>query len=194
MQHIPIMNEKRTYKNLIRWAFGWKTLSSDPKHDSPLEQYKSNLRRFFSRLTFATVIAFFVWAVFFAKKNPINIKAAYAFLFWGLFFFYYVVLRTPFRSGMKVNAARLLLDTILCAAYFICSFSLIYSLLKTSKCNSDIFDHLYFSTVTFSTLGYGDIHPSEASQGYAALEAILGNLHLGIIVGATFAAIAKPRK
>lgn len=49
-----------------------------------------------------------------------------------------------------------------------------------------ITDYLYFSAVTFSTLGFGDFSPSPNARLIAAIEAIFGNLHLGIIVGAIF--------
>lgn len=41
---------------------------------------------------------------------------------------------------------------------------------------------LYFSVVTFSTLGYGDYHPSEAAQGAAATEAMVGYVLMGLLV------------
>jgi len=47
-------------------------------------------------------------------------------------------------------------------------------------------DAVYFSAVTFSTLGYGDFRPCEVARIWAAGQAILGNLHLGLIVGAAF--------
>ena len=42
---------------------------------------------------------------------------------------------------------------------------------------------LYFSIVTWTTLGYGDYHPSESIRLHAALEALLGYIYLGIIIG-----------
>lgn len=42
---------------------------------------------------------------------------------------------------------------------------------------------LYFSTVTFTTLGYGDFHPAEGTRGVAALESMVGFLFLGFFVG-----------
>jgi len=50
-------------------------------------------------------------------------------------------------------------------------------------------DAIYFATVTFSTLGYGDFSPASGSRWLGATLAILGNLHLAAIVGAIFATI-----
>ena len=41
----------------------------------------------------------------------------------------------------------------------------------------------YFSIVTFTTLGYGDMQPRPEMRLYAAFEALLGYLYLGLIVG-----------
>jgi Ion channel len=41
---------------------------------------------------------------------------------------------------------------------------------------------LYFSAVAFTTLGYGDLIPSEATRFVAALEALWGYFTLGIVV------------
>lgn len=42
---------------------------------------------------------------------------------------------------------------------------------------------LYFSLVTWTTLGYGDLQPMRELQLLAALEAFLGYTYLGLIVG-----------
>ena len=42
---------------------------------------------------------------------------------------------------------------------------------------------IYFSTVTWTTLGYGDIKPGEKSQIFAATEAVTGLIHMGLFVG-----------
>lgn len=43
-------------------------------------------------------------------------------------------------------------------------------------------DCLYFSSVTFTTLGYGDFHPSPENRFWACFEALLGYASLGIVV------------
>jgi hypothetical protein len=48
------------------------------------------------------------------------------------------------------------------------------------------FDYLYFSTITFSTLGYGDIHPiSTIGQVLSCLEVCSGFLMFGILLTLT---------
>lgn len=47
---------------------------------------------------------------------------------------------------------------------------------------SDMKTGLYFSTVTFTNLGYGDFRPSPDGQFFAAFEAILGYIMLGIFL------------
>jgi len=42
---------------------------------------------------------------------------------------------------------------------------------------------LYFSTVTFSTLGYGDFNPTKAARGLAAFQSLMGYVTLGVLIG-----------
>lgn len=46
------------------------------------------------------------------------------------------------------------------------------------------FDYLYFSYVTFTTLGYGDIQPLGICKAIGVSEAVLGYIFLGALVGA----------
>ncbi|MBA7699284.1 hypothetical protein ES703_107975 [subsurface metagenome] len=62
---------------------------------------------------------------------------------------------------------------------------------RTGIINSEgsvVKDHdscLYFSAVTFTTLGYGDFRPTEQGRGIAAAEAIVGYIFLGLAIGTT---------
>jgi hypothetical protein len=53
---------------------------------------------------------------------------------------------------------------------------------------------LYFSLVTWTTLGYGDLVPIEATRLYAASEAMLGYLYLGIFVSVLYKALSFKAK
>ena len=44
-------------------------------------------------------------------------------------------------------------------------------------------DAAYFSIVTFTTLGYGDFQPVAAYRMVAAIEALIGYVYLGLLVG-----------
>lgn len=47
-------------------------------------------------------------------------------------------------------------------------------------------DAVYFSIVTWTTLGYGDFQPSEASRGWAAFEALCGSFFSAIYIAFVF--------
>lgn len=47
----------------------------------------------------------------------------------------------------------------------------------------DIKDAIYFSIVTWTTLGYGDFQPTQDARIWASIEALLGYVYLGILVG-----------
>lgn len=52
---------------------------------------------------------------------------------------------------------------------------------------------IYFSTVTFTTLGYGDFQPVATLRLVAAGEALLGYLFLGLLVGAALQTVSRAR-
>ena len=107
-----------------------------------------------------------------------------------------VVLLTS--RDFQPDPLRLAFDTLVSLIFTIFAFAYLYrglGISLTSCCTGagSVSDHIYFSAVTFSTLGYGDFRPCPASRPWAALQAILGNLHLGLIVGSAFFAVQKRR-
>ncbi|MGB0508089.1 MAG: ion channel [Pikeienuella sp.] len=117
---------------------------------------------------------------------------AYLLALVSVLYFLFVVVGVIFLSTdqFSPDPRRLAIDTVLSIVFTILSFSLIYrfngiSLNLACEVN-DSADIIYFSTVTFSTLGYGDFRPCPDSRPFAALQAIIGNLHLGLIVGCAF--------
>lgn len=100
-----------------------------------------------------------------------------------------IILRTS--STFSPQPFWLLIETIISIVFCILAFAVLYRFLGISydgKCPNDhkVTDYIYFSTVTFSTLGYGDFRPCEPARLYAAFHAIFGNMHLGMIVGSAF--------
>lgn len=68
-----------------------------------------------------------------------------------------------------------------CAAFYI-SYGL-----NGTGCVTDPAEAFYFSTVSFSTLGFGDLTPEEGlSRAVAAGEAVVGNLHLALFAASAF--------
>ena len=111
----------------------------------------------------------------------------------SLFYFSTVVVAVLFLTShdFRVAPVRLAKDTLVSICFIILSFALLYRKLGISlsaDCDRKFteIDTLYFSAVTFSTLGYGDFRPCEAARLIASSEALIGNLHLGLIVGSGF--------
>lgn len=126
--------------------------------------------------------------------------ATFLLLGFGLWFFAATVLRVLFlasrRQDFRLKLERLWRDTLLSMLLNIASFALLYQLLGVTDpdkaLTSQWQDLIYFSTVTFSTLGYGDFQPAPAARLWAGFEAVIGNLHLGIFVGSVLL-IAKAK-
>ena len=138
------------------------------------------------------------------SESPFRNYTAIAFSILGFWYFIWVVIAAPFRKyfiltpssiteDSSVDPLRLLIDAIISSAFLIMVFALFYRIVGTIPPGTPL-DNIYFSAVTFSTLGFGDIRPHPNAQAFAAIEAIIGNLHLGIIVGSTFAGIAGANK
>jgi len=173
------------YKNWPDFFLGRKTNPSDPQ---------SNWRRYHNRICQGVTIVLLGEALYAMLSGgngiDVNIWTAIFLSANAFWFFYWVVILPPFRNGASVDPARLLFDTVVSTIYMIAVFSLWYRIFGIAPEHSAL-DTLYFSAVTFSTLGYGDFKPMPSAQAFAAIQAILGNLHLGMIVGATFAATQK---
>ena len=88
------------------------------------------------------------------------------------------------RGAAYVRLTALLLVSL------ILSFAVLYKALGPTAFNTvapdgpHTLDYLYFSVVTFTTLGYGDISPLGIARGFAALEAILGFIFTPILIAA----------
>ncbi|EMN7409106.1 potassium channel family protein [Vibrio parahaemolyticus] len=60
----------------------------------------------------------------------------------------------------------------------------------------DVYDSLYFSIVTWTTLGYGDFQPSESIRIWAGAQAMLGTLFTPLFLAAILFSVelSKPKK
>jgi len=111
---------------------------------------------------------------------------------WAVTFFMLMVITIPFLAfqGNAPSPWRLFVDALTSISLTILSFSMLYRWLEVTGPDGLVArsaaDNLYFSMVTFSTLGYGDFRPTEGARLIAAFQSIIGDLHLGIFVGAAF--------
>lgn len=79
----------------------------------------------------------------------------------------------------------LIVIMVICIPLFLAEFALIFAqlgIIGPDNTPTRPMDYLYFSIVTFTTLGYGDFRPSEAARPFAAMEALLGYVMLGLFV------------
>jgi Ion channel len=68
-------------------------------------------------------------------------------------------------------------------------FAMVYKTLGLVEGNAMVkrpLDFLYFSMVTWTTLGYGDLKPSLDSRMFAASEALLGYIFMGLYIAVIF--------
>lgn len=92
-----------------------------------------------------------------------------------------------FRNDIK-PLIRLIYSGIWIAVSMPLIFSLLYAAAEIQgKCIlglESLWEALYFSYVSFTTLGYGDLQPVGICRAFAALEAVVGYISLGGFVGA----------
>lgn len=159
------------------------------------------MRRMMSRYAVILILALTVFVVveLWSSKYPdeiILVIAIYSTVY-SILYFIIVIVIVPFLSSedFVLNPFRLFTDGVISICLVVLSFSTAYYYLgieASFEKSPSIVDHVYFSAVTFSTLGFGDFRPSESARLLAAFQAIIGNLHLGIIVGAAFLAASLP--
>lgn len=70
--------------------------------------------------------------------------------------------------------------------YVILSFSFLYSVVGVYEMDGhiayDYWSNIYFSTITWTALGYGDMYPSVESRKYVMLEVFVGYIHMSLLV------------
>lgn len=170
-----------------------------------------------SGIVTATALLFLLFEKTWQLDQRVTAFAAWVFAGLAIAYFAYVILYTLYLSAKDANfdenAVRLARNTALSVLMSVATFALLYASLGLDppECGPDLrlalpgpidlsaswskcpapraIDHIYFSMVTFSTLGFGDFTPGPDARIVAGLHAILGNLHLGIFVGIALIAI-----
>jgi hypothetical protein len=68
-----------------------------------------------------------------------------------------------------------------------------FGLVAGGKNITDAKDFLYFSIITWTTTGYGDIVPASQTRLLAATEALFGYVGFGLYIALVFHAMSRPR-
>lgn len=97
-------------------------------------------------------------------------------------------------DGLLRHAAVAALDV----ALLLCAFAAVYHVLgiqdntgPAGRVSRDYADALYYSVVTFTTLGYGDFYPRGVGRVLAGIEALTGYVILGLLAS-TAASVLSP--
>lgn len=156
-------------------------------HDSA-DTPGSNGRRYLGRIAWIMIGVILVWSLL---GGPFRWVLAITFVIFGVILFsikiLVVLLLLPSKEFLP-NRLRLLGDVVLSSLFFMTSFGYMFQLAEIQYTIGEglptIWDGYYFAVVTFSTLGYGDFAPSQNARLPAAILAVLGNVHLGLLAGA----------
>lgn len=177
----------------IEWLLGMRA-SSTPG---------SNARRIFSRIIAISAGYLLIEGLLLGGNVPalsLNLWQATIACLGALLYFSVICYWLLFlaRPNYAPNPIRLVNDILNSGVFTILSFSAIYrigGLVDTLSLEtvSNARDAVYFSAVTFSTLGFGDFRPAANIRLVASLQALIGNLHLGLLAGAVFYALSVGR-
>jgi hypothetical protein len=100
---------------------------------------------------------------------------------------------TVFRNNHEYMILPEILKMLLSVYVTIIGFASIYKdaglLHGANEITHQSIDALYFSLVTWTTLGYGDLQPTESIKLLAALEAMLGTLFIPLLLAAIIFAL-----
>lgn len=99
--------------------------------------------------------------------------------------------------GERRNLGSVLIIALMWVTSVTYYFAIIYravGVVSDGRIVRDFGDAMYFSIVTWTTLGYGDITPSEAARPFAAAEAALGYVVMALLIAALVAALQDHRR
>jgi len=132
-------------------------------------------------LTYCAVLLWFQWAV------PIPTAAAGVLLVVVSITAVIPFLGTTIvtvRRRLDARALLMLLLTIPALQIWFATMYTILGLQQDGEVVRDTGTALYFSVVTWTTLGYGDLAPTPAARCVAAIEALLGYITMGVLIAA----------
>lgn len=138
----------------------------------------------------ASVILFFSAVSVLGSEGRSSAVYIYLFVIW------FMVLNATFFLLVKKMSRKLrysnsdcseCLVALIAAAFSnIFIFADLYGLIGINTAEGttrDAVDCIYFSIVTWTTLGYGDFSPTESLRIPAAIQALLGQLYMAILIG-----------
>lgn len=101
-------------------------------------------------------------------------------------FYFRVLIRTlKAQTNTLAGIAQFIIFSLIYMTVQILAFACVYKYtgLKFPENTQDSENLIYFSAITWTTVGYGDIVPIGASKLVAAIEALWGYIYMGIFIG-----------
>jgi hypothetical protein len=128
------------------------------------------------------------WADYFIESSALPIVGTFS----GIFFFGFIVVTI---LSFVLKQTEVTLNVIYAAVVVYLSLAMMWGMLfilveilqpgsiTLGQTGEDAFHFFYYSFVTITTLGYGDITPtSEIAQSLALIEAVIGQIYLVVLV------------
>ena len=130
-----------------------------------------------------------LWSLYLVESAPLNVVRNCFFI---LFYAYIAIIILSYIFREKEVTADLIMGAV-CVYFFIgLMWALVFSVLESLQPGSfrvgqglttDIVNFVYYSFVTQTTLGYGDITPITApARSLSLLEAVIGQLYLAVLI------------
>lgn len=182
-QQRGMQNEARKYYYLERLIKS-KCLKNDIANIDLQRKYRgtffSILRNLFNgTYTFKNSIKYIKWKIEYQLKLLFVPK--YSKEFFRLIFDYIISKIEWIIWGYGEKPGRIIFNSGIC----IIIFSLIYNYSGHYKLHNNLINSFYYSVITFTTLGYGDITPTDSDiylKIFSSIEALIGALFIGLIV------------
>jgi len=108
-----------------------------------------------------------------------------------------MILYAYFNRGARARMIEILMLLFFYLPLVIYAFAKLYEvkgLLYNGETIHSFHASLYFSVVTWTTLGYGDFQPEESVRLWAATEALFGYVCMAILIALIMALLIKERR